>query len=63
MLMAYSTAPPMPMPVPTAWRKAVRGKATLMAASASSPRALPTKKPSAMAYTPERANASMDGST
>ena len=25
MAMEYSTAPPMPMPVPVAWRKAVRG--------------------------------------
>ena len=48
-LMAYWIAPPMPIPVPTACKNAVSGYAILTAARALSPRALPTKKPSAMA--------------
>ena len=47
--MAYCTAPPIPKPVPAACIKAVMGYATLIAARALSPKAFPTKKPSAMA--------------
>ena len=42
-LMEYSTAPPIPIPVPTACKNAVSGNAILTAAKALSPNSLPTK--------------------
>ena len=53
----------MPMPVPTARIRAIMGYATLMVDMPISPTLFPTKNPSTMAYTPERANARMEGIT
>ena len=44
-----STAPPIPIPVPSAWMRETTGKATLIAERPASPTLCPTKNPSTIA--------------